>query len=92
MELACFHAILKTKTRRNNAEKNLNATFINNFIESFKTLKLKVTIKSEAWEYFFSSLKRAFCATDVPEKMKAKILLNLLCERATYIITYLKND
>ncbi|GBM86253.1 hypothetical protein AVEN_145470-1 [Araneus ventricosus] len=61
-------------------------------IKSVRTLTVKLPTKQENWGFFFSSLEKAFSTKDVPEKCKAKILLNLLGERASNVTTYIKDD
>ncbi|GBM25896.1 hypothetical protein AVEN_94343-1 [Araneus ventricosus] len=58
-------------------------------IKSVRTLTIKVPSKSEDWGFFFTSLERAYSTKKVPEKFKAEILLNLLGERASNILTYI---
>ncbi|GFU21862.1 DUF1758 domain-containing protein [Trichonephila clavipes] len=64
-------------------------TSIEVFITSVRTLTIKVPSKSEGWGYFFASLERAYNNKNVPERFKAEILLNLLGERASNILTYI---
>ncbi|GFY29739.1 uncharacterized protein TNCV_1813171 [Trichonephila clavipes] len=64
-------------------------TSIDVFIKSVRTLTIKVPSKSEGWGYFFASLERAYNNKNVPERFKAEILLNLLGERASNILTYI---
>ncbi|GBM61416.1 hypothetical protein AVEN_70776-1 [Araneus ventricosus] len=56
-------------------------------IKSVRTLTVKLTTKQENWVFFFS-----LSTKNVPEKYKAEILLNLLGERASNVITYVKDD
>lgn len=66
-----------------------SAESIDAIIKSVRILTIKVPNKSEGWGFFFTSLERAFSTKKVPEKFKAEILLNLLGERASNILTYI---
>ncbi|GFX78532.1 DUF1758 domain-containing protein [Trichonephila clavipes] len=76
----------KSETSFNKCE---TETSIDVFIKSVRTLTIKVPSKSEGWGYFFASLERAYNNKNVPERFKAEILLNLLGERASNILTYI---
>ncbi|GBO13006.1 hypothetical protein AVEN_225145-1 [Araneus ventricosus] len=70
--------------RKNETEESMEV-----LIKSVRTLTIKVPSKSEDWGFFFTSLERAYSTKKVPEKFKAEILLNLLGERASNILTYI---
>ncbi|GBN07343.1 hypothetical protein AVEN_96605-1 [Araneus ventricosus] len=70
--------------RKNETEESMEV-----LIKSIRTLTIKVPNKSEDWGFFFTSLERAYSTKKVPEKFKAEILLNLLGERASNILTYI---
>lgn len=73
-------------------EKIPESSNLDTLLKSVKILTLKLPSKPEGWGLFFSSLERAFVAKSVPNKYKAEILLNLLGEKASNVITYLKAD
>ncbi|GFW94191.1 uncharacterized protein TNCV_1979311 [Trichonephila clavipes] len=52
----------------------------------------KVPNTSEGWAFFFASLERTFVSKNVPEKFKSEILLNLFGEKASNVLTYVKDD
>nr|XP_042908182.1 uncharacterized protein LOC122271326 [Parasteatoda tepidariorum] len=62
---------------------------LENLIKSVRTLTIRVPSKSEGWGFFFTSLERAFNTKNISEKYKAEILLNLLEEKASNILTYI---
>ncbi|GBM96046.1 hypothetical protein AVEN_111440-1 [Araneus ventricosus] len=74
--------------RKNETEESMEV-----LIKSVRALTIKVPSKSEDWGFFFTSLESAYSTKKVPEKFKADILLNLLGERASNILTYItEND
>lgn len=88
-------AKIRAETRGENLgdqEKREYIESLDSLIKSVRTLTIKVPSRPESWSYFFSSLERAFISKNVPERYKAEILLNLLGEKATNVITYIKDD
>lgn len=88
--------LAQLKSNGNNAEtsfehdnKKETEESLDSLIKSVRTLTIKVPSKSEGWGFFFTSLERAYSTKKVPEKFKAEILLNLLGERASNILTYI---
>ncbi|GFW78092.1 integrase catalytic domain-containing protein [Trichonephila clavipes] len=61
-------------------------------VKSVRILTVKVPNRPEGWAFFFASLERAFVSKNVPEKFKSEILLNLLGEKASQVLTYVKDD
>ncbi|GFW76139.1 integrase catalytic domain-containing protein [Trichonephila clavipes] len=61
-------------------------------VKSVRILTVKVPNRPEGWAFFFASLERAFVSKNVPEKFKSEILLNLLGEKASNVLTYVKDD
>ncbi|GFV17146.1 integrase catalytic domain-containing protein [Trichonephila clavipes] len=60
--------------------------------KSVRILTVKVPNRPEGWAFFFASLERAFVSKNVPEIFKTEILLNLLGEKASNVLTYVKDD
>ncbi|GFV62170.1 integrase catalytic domain-containing protein [Trichonephila clavipes] len=61
-------------------------------VKSVRILTVKVPNRPEGWAFFFALLERAFVSKNVPEKFKSEILLNLLGEKASNVLTYVKDD
>ncbi|GFS60243.1 SCAN box domain-containing protein [Trichonephila clavipes] len=61
-------------------------------VKSVRILTVKVINRPEGWAFFFASFERAFVSKNVPEKFKSEILLNLLGEKASNVLTYVKDD
>ncbi|GFS62794.1 integrase catalytic domain-containing protein [Trichonephila clavipes] len=62
------------------------------WVKSVRILTVKVPNRPEVWAFFFASLERAFVSKNVPEKFKSEILLNLLGEKASNVLTYVTDD
>ncbi|XP_023214945.1 uncharacterized protein LOC111617853 [Centruroides sculpturatus] len=65
---------------------------IEKLITNVKMLTLPVPTKSENWNLFFVSIEQAFQSKNVPEEMKAEILINILGEKAANILIYITGD
>ncbi|GBM19982.1 hypothetical protein AVEN_77907-1 [Araneus ventricosus] len=87
LEVAKAQAEIKNASCEGESQDSLET-----LIKSVWTLTVKLPTKQENWGFFFSSLERAFSTKNVPEKYKAEISLNLLGERASNVITYIKDD
>ncbi|GFY28746.1 DUF1758 domain-containing protein [Trichonephila clavipes] len=85
--------LAQLRTNASNSETSFNGgeteMSIDVFIKSVRTLTIKVPSKSEEWGFFFTSLERAYSNNNVLERFRAEILLNLLEERASNILTYI---
>ncbi|GFV46146.1 uncharacterized protein TNCV_1257021 [Trichonephila clavipes] len=65
---------------------------LENLIKSVKTLAIQIPTKTENFGLFFQSLERSFRVKNVPENLKAEILINILGERAHNVLLYIKDD
>ena len=65
---------------------------LDSLIKSIRTLTIKVPSRPEGWGLFFASLERSFITKNVPDKFKAEILLTVLGEKASNIISYINDD
>ncbi|GFU44295.1 transposon Tf2-6 polyprotein [Trichonephila clavipes] len=65
---------------------------LENLIMSVKTLTIQIPTKTENFGLFFQSLERLFRVKNVPENLKAEILINILSERAHNILLCIKDD
>ncbi|XP_071034250.1 uncharacterized protein, partial [Parasteatoda tepidariorum] len=85
-------ARIRSEPKENNIELIESNNSLDSLIKSIRTLTIKVPSKPENWGFFFTSLERAFIVKCVPDKYKSEILLNLLGERSSNIITYISDD
>ncbi|GFT75064.1 integrase catalytic domain-containing protein [Trichonephila clavipes] len=67
-------------------------TYIENMINSIRTLSLPVPTRSENFNLFFQSLERAFLTKKINDEYKSEILMNLLGERAHNVLLYIKEE
>ncbi|GFX06130.1 integrase catalytic domain-containing protein [Trichonephila clavipes] len=65
---------------------------LENLIKSVKTLTIQIPTKTENFGLFFQSLEWSFRVKNVPENLKAEILINILDERAHNVLLYIKDD
>lgn len=65
---------------------------LDSLIKSIKTLTIRIPSRPEGWNLFFASLERSFITKNVPDKFKAEILLNLLGEKASNVISYINDN
>lgn len=61
-------------------------------IQSIRTLTIPIPDKSENFNLFFRTLERAFKTKNVPDNLKAEILINLLGDKAKNILFYITED
>ncbi|GBM27310.1 hypothetical protein AVEN_13634-1 [Araneus ventricosus] len=95
LELARLRSESNSENKNKNSgenDKKESIESLDSLIKSIRTLRVKLPNRPEGFSYFFSSLERAFISKNVPEKFKAEILLNLLGEKASNVITYIKDD
>ncbi|GBN50878.1 hypothetical protein AVEN_270062-1 [Araneus ventricosus] len=95
LELARLRSESNSENKNKNSgekDKKESIESLDSLIKSIRTLTVKLPNRPEGFTYFFSSLERAFISKNVPEKFKAEILLNLLGEKASNVITYIKDD
>ncbi|XP_035223264.1 uncharacterized protein LOC118196013 [Stegodyphus dumicola] len=59
---------------------------------TIRLLTVKVPSKADGWDYFFSSLERAYVNESVPDEYKAKILIYLLGDKAANLLTLISED
>lgn len=91
LELARMQKDLRTKDV-NSETKSDYCDSLDVLIKSIKTLTIKIPSRPEGWGLFFTSLERSFTTKKVPDKCKAEILLNLLGEKASNVISYISDD
>ncbi|GBN04680.1 hypothetical protein AVEN_31101-1 [Araneus ventricosus] len=95
LELARLRSESNSENKNENSgenDKKESIESLDSLIKSIRTLMVKLPNRPEGFSYFFSSLERAFISKNVPEKFKAEILLNLFGEKASNVITYIKDD
>lgn len=90
-ELALAETRRDLPQSQNNASESSNLN-IENLIKSVKTLTISVPTKAESFNLFFQSIEKAFRTKKVPDDLKAEILLNILGEKVTNLMVYVKEE
>ncbi|GFT85702.1 SCAN box domain-containing protein [Trichonephila clavipes] len=85
-------ARLNVRVNSDNERKGEGCNSLDALVKSVRILTVKMPNRPEGWAFFFASLERAFVLKNVPEKFKSEILLNLLGEKASSVLTYVKDD
>ncbi|GFX04291.1 integrase catalytic domain-containing protein [Trichonephila clavipes] len=91
-ELELELARLNVRVNSDNERTGEGCNTLDALVKSVRILTVKVPNRPEGWAFFFASLERAFVSKSVPEKFKSEILLNLLGEKASNVLTYVKDD
>ncbi|GFT56240.1 uncharacterized protein TNCV_130251 [Trichonephila clavipes] len=91
-ELELELARLNVRVNSDNERTGEGCNTLDALVKSVRILTVKVPIRPEGWAFFFASLERAFVSKNVPEKFKSEILLNLLGEKASNVLIYVKDD
>ncbi|GFU83476.1 integrase catalytic domain-containing protein [Trichonephila clavipes] len=85
-------ARLNIRVNSDNERTGEGCNSLDALVKSFRILTVKVPKRPEGWTFFFATLERAFVSKNEPEKFKSEILLNLLGEKASNVLTYVKDD
>ncbi|GFT08947.1 integrase catalytic domain-containing protein [Trichonephila clavipes] len=89
-ELELEIARLNVRVNSDNERTGEACNSLDALVKSVRILTVKVPNRPEGWAFLFASLERAFVSKNVPEKFKSEILLNLLGEKASNVLTYVK--
>ncbi|GFS73650.1 uncharacterized protein TNCV_2246731 [Trichonephila clavipes] len=84
-------ARLNVRVNSDNERTGEGCNTLDALVKSVRILMVKVPNRPEGWAFFFASLERAFVSKNVSEKFKSEILLNLLGEKASNVLTYVKD-
>ncbi|GFW17723.1 DUF1758 domain-containing protein [Trichonephila clavipes] len=91
-ELELELARLNVRVNSDNERTGEGCNMLDALVKSVRILTVKVPNRPEGWAFFFASLERAFVSKIVLENFKSEILLNLLEEKASNVLTYVKDD
>ncbi|GFV81299.1 integrase catalytic domain-containing protein [Trichonephila clavipes] len=91
-ELELELARLNVRVNSDNERTGEGCNTLDALVKSVRILTVKVPNRPEGCAFFFASLERAFVSKNVPEKFKSEILLNLLGEKASNVLAYVKDD
>ncbi|GFY51148.1 retrovirus-related Pol polyprotein from transposon opus [Trichonephila inaurata madagascariensis] len=57
-----------------------------------RLLTVKIPNKSDGWDYFFSSLEKAFASENVSDELKPKVLLCMLGDKVSNLLVNLGEE
>ncbi|GFX28728.1 retrovirus-related Pol polyprotein from transposon opus [Trichonephila clavipes] len=65
---------------------------LDEIVKMVRLLTVKVPNKSDGWDYFFSSLEKAFASEMVSDELKPKVLLCMLGDKVSNLLVNLGNE
>ncbi|GFW20589.1 retrovirus-related Pol polyprotein from transposon opus [Trichonephila clavipes] len=65
---------------------------LDEIVKMVRLLTVKVPNKSDGWEYFFSSLEKAFASEMVSDELKPKVLLCMLGDKVSNLLVNLGEE
>ncbi|GFX41190.1 retrovirus-related Pol polyprotein from transposon opus [Trichonephila clavipes] len=65
---------------------------LDEIVKMVRLLTVKVPNKSDGWEYFFSSLEKAFASEMVSDELKPKVLLCMLGDKVSNVLVNLGEE
>ncbi|GFU17006.1 retrovirus-related Pol polyprotein from transposon opus [Trichonephila clavipes] len=65
---------------------------LDEIVKMVRLLTVKVQNKSDGWDYFFSSLKKAFASETVSDELKPKVLLCMLGDKVSNLLVNLGEE
>ncbi|GFT69438.1 retrovirus-related Pol polyprotein from transposon opus [Trichonephila clavipes] len=65
---------------------------LDEIVKMVRLLTVKVSHKSDAWDYFFSSLEKAFASEMVSDELKPKVLLCMLGDKVSNLLINLSEE
>ncbi|GFY18968.1 retrovirus-related Pol polyprotein from transposon opus [Trichonephila clavipes] len=65
---------------------------LDGIVKMVRLLTVKVPNKSDGWDYFFSSLEKAFASENVSDELKPKVLLCMLGDKVSNLLVNLGEE
>ncbi|GFV83435.1 retrovirus-related Pol polyprotein from transposon opus [Trichonephila clavipes] len=65
---------------------------LDEIVKVVRLLTVKVPNKSDGWDYFFSSLEKAFASENVSDDLKPKVLLCMLGDKVSNLLVNLGEE
>ncbi|GFV70945.1 retrovirus-related Pol polyprotein from transposon opus, partial [Trichonephila clavipes] len=65
---------------------------LDEIVKMVRLLTVKVPNKSDGWDYFFSSLEKAFASENVSDELKPKVLLCMLGDKVSNLLVNLGEE
>ncbi|GFU87425.1 retrovirus-related Pol polyprotein from transposon opus [Trichonephila clavipes] len=83
--------IANQSANQNNGQTS-RAKSLDEIVKMVRLLTVKVPNKSDGWEYFFSSLEKAFASEMVSDELKPKVLLCMLGDKVSNLLVNLGEE
>ncbi|GFT23609.1 uncharacterized protein TNCV_3510961 [Trichonephila clavipes] len=80
----------QSATQNNGQTSRVNS--LDEIVKMVRLLTVKVPNKSDGWDYFFSSLEKAFASEMVSDELKPKVLLCMLGDKVSNLLVNLDEE
>ncbi|GFV11755.1 retrovirus-related Pol polyprotein from transposon opus [Trichonephila clavipes] len=88
LEVITAERIANQSANQNNGQTS-RVKSLDEIVKMVRLLTVKVPNKSDGWEYFFSSLEKAFASEMVSDELKPKVLLCMLGDKVSNLLVNL---
>ncbi|GFW68128.1 retrovirus-related Pol polyprotein from transposon opus [Trichonephila clavipes] len=85
LEVITAERIANQSANQNNGQTS-RVKSLDEIVKMVRLLTVKVPSKSDGWEYFFSSLEKAFASEMVSDELKPKVLLCMLGDKVSNLL------
>ncbi|GFT13375.1 CCHC-type domain-containing protein [Trichonephila clavipes] len=91
LEVITAERIANQSANQNNGQTS-RVKSLDEIVKMVRLLTVKVPNKSDGWEYFFSSLEKAFASEMVSDELKPKVLLCMLGDKVSNLLVNLGEE
>ncbi|GFY17560.1 retrovirus-related Pol polyprotein from transposon opus [Trichonephila clavipes] len=91
LEVITAERIANQSANQNNGQTS-RVKSLDELVKMVRLLTVKVPNKSDGWEYFFSSLEKAFASEMVSDELKPKVLLCMLGDKVSNLLVNLGEE
>ncbi|GFX87858.1 retrovirus-related Pol polyprotein from transposon opus [Trichonephila clavipes] len=91
LEVITAERIANQSATQNNGQTS-RVKSLDEIVKMVRLLTVKVPNKSDGWEYFFSSLEKAFASEMVSDELKPKVLLCMLRDKVSNLLVNLGEE
>ncbi|GFX96747.1 retrovirus-related Pol polyprotein from transposon opus [Trichonephila clavipes] len=90
LEIELSRNVNQSATQNNGQTSRVKS--LDEIVKMVRLLTVKVPNKSDGWEYFFSSLEKAFASENVSDELKPKVLLCMLGDKVSNLLVNLGEE
>ncbi|GFV60267.1 retrovirus-related Pol polyprotein from transposon opus [Trichonephila clavipes] len=83
---------IANQSANQNNDQTSRVKSLDEIVKMVRLLTVKVPNKSDGWDYFFSSLEKAFASEMVSDKLKLKVLLCMLGDKVSNLLVNLGEE